>query len=58
MKKYPLILGLITLALSILFFASIIWGEVYLSFPELWDGLRRTDPVVQSILWNIRLPRA
>ncbi len=57
MKKYPLILGLLSLALGGLFFASIIWGEVSLSFGELWEGLTHTDPVVQSILWNIRLPR-
>lgn len=57
MKKYPLILGLLSLTLGALFFASIIWGEVSLSLGELWEGLTHTDPVVQSILWNIRLPR-
>ncbi len=57
MKKYPFILGVLSLVLGALFVASIIWGEVSLSLGELWEGLTHTDPVVQSILWNIRLPR-
>ncbi len=57
MKKHPLALGGLTLLLGTLFFASIIWGEVNLSFSELWAGLRHTDSISQSIVWNIRLPR-
>jgi iron complex transport system permease protein len=57
MKKYSLTLGLLSLGLIILFLASIIWGEVRLSFTEIWEGIRHVDPIAQSILWNIRLPR-
>ena len=52
----------IWLALAVLLIgllmASLALGELRLSPAELWGGLRGTDAMAHTVLWNLRLPRA
>ena len=38
--------------------ASLAIGELRLSLSDIWAGLRGTDALAHTVLWNLRLPRA
>jgi iron complex transport system permease protein len=51
-------IALIGTALTIAFVTSLSLGAVHLSFNQLWQALlHKGDPVNQTILWQLRLPR-
>jgi iron complex transport system permease protein len=54
--------SLVTPALLVLLFvafvASLAWGELRLTPSQVWQGLLRNDELSQTVIWNLRLPRA
>ncbi len=47
----------LTAALCLLVFVSLAWGELSLDATRLWAGLRGTDELAATVLWQLRLPR-
>ena len=41
----------------LLVLVQLAWGEVSLSWTEVWDGLRGTHPLAEAVLLQVRLPR-
>ncbi len=48
---------LLTALLLGLMLASLAFGELRLSLSDIWAGLRGTDTLAHTVLWNLRLPR-
>ena len=55
--KRGLWLALTALLLGLMM-ASLAFGELRLSPSEIWGGLRGTDAMAHTVIWNLRLPRA
>lgn len=58
--RYRLVLAiaLLLLGLILIFALSLSFGAVSLSISQLWQALlRQGDPINQTILWQLRLPR-
>jgi ABC-type enterobactin transport system permease subunit len=49
--------ALVLLAL-VAFIVSLLSGSVEMSLPELWRGLRSTDALSHTLVFDLRLPRA
>ncbi|HEU4952735.1 MAG TPA: iron ABC transporter permease [Holophagaceae bacterium] len=49
---------LLTALLLGLLVASLAVGELRLSLAQIWAGLRGTDELAHTVIWNLRLPRA
>ena len=47
---------LVTVLLGLVF-VSLAWGELTLDASRLWAGLRGTDELAATVLWQLRLPR-
>lgn len=47
----------LSVVLFVLVFVSLGWGELSLDASRLWAGLRGTDELASTVLWQLRLPR-
>lgn len=53
----PGVLTGLAVVLVALVLVSLAWGELTLSPEQLWAGLRGTDELAHTVLWQLRLPR-
>lgn len=51
------VLPALVVTLVALVFVSLAWGELTLSPAQLWAGLRGTDELAHTVLFQLRLPR-
>lgn len=47
----------LAVVLVALIFVSLAWGELSMDFSQLWAGVRGTDELAATVLWQYRLPR-